>query len=478
MSVEPYAIAQAENLVSILAHDDTNGRIVANLVEPQLFQGDLREIAERLVAYWKRYDKAPKLHAADLFSDIIEDKNNRRANSFIRILNNMSSVIEGVNVDYVLHTLKTEMRVAKMQDGILRAAETISAKRHLGIEEAETILSELLRAREFNFEKGSTLRDVNKVVDFVTSRSVEFSMGIDPLDQRGIVPMRGALMMIVAPSGKGKSWALMHIGKHAIMQRKRVLYVTLEMPEYEILQRYYQSFFAVTRFEAEAEVVDIDVDEHGKLKKIGKLQTLKPSFTYADTMVRSKLRKAIDVIERTQKTNLFADRLLVKEFPTRRLTVGRLEAYLDTLDAMGFTPDLLLLDYVGLMHTDVKDFRVSLGRTAEDLRGLAAERKIALVTAHQSNRKGADAAIVRATDVAEDWSLVATSDVVLTYTRTEAEKKYGLARLIVGKSRSREDGWGVVLTQAYAMGQFAIKAAVLKDPGPVVTIEAKDDDED
>ena len=47
----------------------------------------------------------------------------------------------------------------------------------------------------------------------------EFSTGIKELDQRNIVPTRGALSIFIAPSGFGKSWFLIHLGKQALMQR-------------------------------------------------------------------------------------------------------------------------------------------------------------------------------------------------------------------------------------------------------------------
>ena len=63
-------IALAENLVTLLAHNDEHGRVVANILDPSLFEGEYRLVAERIIDYWDRYDQAPKSHTADLFADI------------------------------------------------------------------------------------------------------------------------------------------------------------------------------------------------------------------------------------------------------------------------------------------------------------------------------------------------------------------------------------------------------------------------
>jgi hypothetical protein len=76
-------------------------------------------------------------------------------------------------------------------------------------------------------------------------------------------------------------------------------------------------------------------------------------------------------------------------FPANTLSVAALRGYLHNLDATGFKPDIVLLDYLGLMDIDTDTYRISLGRLVGDLCALAAERDLAIVTAEQSNREGA-----------------------------------------------------------------------------------------
>jgi replicative DNA helicase len=144
------------------------------------------------------------------------------------------------------------------------------------------------------------------------------------------------------------------------------------------------------------------------------------------------------------------------------LSANGLRAYLDALESVhGFIPDMIILDYVGIMKTDEKNPRTSLGRMFEEFRAICVERNAAGVTAHQVSKMGADAQLVKATHVAEDWSLIMTADQAITYSQTPEEEKVGLARLFVAKARTEEDKFGVVITQSYKLGQFALSSAPL-----------------
>src|SRR5690606_22665850 len=99
----------------------------------------------------------------------------------------------------------------------------------------------------------------------------------------------------------------------------------------------------------------------------------------------------------------------------------------------------------------------------ENLRGLSQRRNFALCAVHQGNRSSADAELVKATHAAEDWSIIGTCDFVITYSQTAAERRLGLARLFVDAARSEADKFGVLITQSYKTGQFALESTRLSD---------------
>lgn len=446
-----------ENLITILAFNDREGKVVSNLVDPALFEGEYRVVAERSIDYWHRFGESPKDHTPDLVSDILDDPGNRKANAFRRILNSMFQLAPSVNTVYVIDQLRTFMRMQRLKDGILKSAERLNARQELAIEEVESIWNELLRSRQVDFEPGLRLSELDHIIDSFTTRSIadEFKTGIVELDHRGIVPARGTVLLFIGSKGTGKSWFCIQCGKLAILDRKRVLHVTLEMSEEQVAKRYYQSFFSVSRRHEKVRVSTIQRNALGRIDEIT-FEDVATDFTLENENIRDEL---------VSRFPWFAPRfrdLIIKRFPTRDLTPEKLEAYLDMLELVeGFIPDLVILDYLGLMKTNADNHRISLGRTFEDLRGLCVKRNYAFITPHQAHRAAVDSSLVDSKHVAEDWSLVGTADQVITISKTKAEKRFGLARLWVSHARDEGDSFGVLITQNYDIGQFVIGSVYL-----------------
>jgi len=141
-----------------------------------------------------------------------------------------------------------------------------------------------------------------------------------------------------------------------------------------------------------------------------------------------------------------------------------LKAYLENLSTFyHIFPDLLIIDYADLMHIDSAHLRVDTGKIYKDLRGLAVQYGIAIVTASQANRAGEGDGIRLLTrkNLAEDFSKVAIADNVITYNQTAAELERGLARLYVDKARNDRRGDIILLSQNYGIGQFCLQSTRL-----------------
>jgi len=162
----------------------------------------------------------------------------------------------------------------------------------------------------------------------------------------------------------------------------------------------------------------------------------------------------------------FAQRapLIIKSFPAGMLTVPMLRAYLDGLERFeGVQPGLVIVDMPVLMQNDANNLRVTLGQTTMMLRGIGQERNCAVVALYQGNRESESARLVTGAMAAEDISVLAHSDVVMTYSQTPAEYKLGMARLFAEKARTEHAKQTVLITQAYAVGQFVLDSTLLRD---------------
>lgn len=444
-----------ENLITILGHHES-GALLSNILDPNLMEGEYRTIAERCIEYWHRYHKPPGEHTADLMADVLDDKANRRSRAVKDILHSMLQLSDSVNPDYVLQQLRVFNRMQRIKGAIIESADKINAKNEVAIEEIEEMWANLLRTQEVDFDPGIRLSDTSRVIQRINELQSEFEFGVAELDRAHITPMRGTVMTLIAPAGRGKTWALIHVGKTNLKRRKKVCHISLEMDAEFIAQRYYQSMLKLSK---RAPQYDVTVLEKDGGKITGFRREIEDAEIVWDKNVM--LKDDLDAYMSAMGTKVF-DNLVIKRFPARRLTPAGLRAYLDTLEAVeGFVPDLVILDYPAIMKIDTANARTSLGHTFEEVRAVAVERNCAFVVAHQSSKAGEEATMVETTHVAEDWSVIATSDVVVTYSTSKREFRFGLARLFVGKGRSEKDRFAVLITQQYDIGAFCIESHYL-----------------
>jgi hypothetical protein len=446
-----------ENLVTVLAYNETQGRVVANTLNTKLMDGPYRTVAEACIDYWNKYQKPPMDHTADLVAHIVEDRNNRQGKAVARVLRGMVALTDNLNTEYVLEQAHQFARMQTIKAAVIESAEKINSNQHLAIGEVEEIWNNLLAHREdTNFKPGLRGDDHTYVLDKLQSSDVEFSSGIPLLDKKYIVPARGELFMWLGASGRGKSWALIGQGIAALRDRKKVLHISLEMPDYRVAQRYYQGMFNVTRREAPVDVYSLDIED-GKLIGLAPA-VIKPAFSLDNAFSAEQLRQHI------RRTGKRMNNLIIKDFPSGTLTMGGLIAYLDMLELNeNFVPDLLLLDYPAIMKHDPKTLRESMSAAVLGIRGIGNARNIAVSAAHQSNREGADARMIKATHVAEAWPIVHHADNIVTFSSSDREFRLGLCRGFVAKGRNEDDKFGFLMTQSYKVGRFCVESHWLQN---------------
>lgn len=470
--------ALQENLITLLCYNNEQGKIVSNVLNIELMEGDYRMIAERAIDYWRKYGRSPGDHTADMFGDMLGDKHNRRGNTIRRLLRNMISLSENLNTKYVMDQLRDFTRLQRFKQTIVESAEKLNNIQHVALPEVEELFDKLLRTREVDFQAGTRLNEIARVLGHLQQLQAEFRTGIRELDKRHFVPQRGKLMLFGGAAGRGKTWYLVHIGKHALMDRKKVVHLSGEIDEEEVLGRYYQSIFSVSKRKEPIEITEFerDLEDFTGLAR----SDYKPQFSLEDDLA------SLEIENHLQSFGRKAENLVVKRFKPNEWTVGHIRAYLDMLEQTeGFVPDVIIVDYLGLLKKDIKNVRGSMSMNCEDLRGLMIERNAAGVTAHQLSKAGELAVMAKGVHLAEDWSIMGTCDSVVTYSCTDLEFEHGLGRMFVSKNRSDKDRFQIVVTQSYAVGQFALDSMYMhrdykqafEDFAGTEEVEDDDDDE-
>jgi len=454
-------------VLTLLASSERFGRLVLGMTEASLFGNEVhRLLFGRLRDYWAKYRRPPGIvHTSDLVADILDDREHQHGDAVRLLLRSIAAASSReVNASYVLDMLKTFRRMVAFQRAILESAQRLASQKHLALEDLEEMWNQVLAARHLEFAPGMRLRDHARVLAYLHQRPAEFSTGIEPFDKAGVCPRRGKTMLFLAPSGYGKTWFAVNCGKRAFFERKRVLHLTLgDLSEEEVLGRYYQALFAVPWAAVPEDATGltstlIKRSPRGHFAELEEV-AIEPQFNLARPEAGDNLQAYID------QYGARADNLIVKAFPSRTLTIAKLEAYLDSLELVEkFIPDLILLDYLGVLRTagsNAADRRVAIGQQYEEWRRVLDERSIAGVAMHQANRKGMQSKDVLSTHVAEDISLINTSDYVITHSATAPERQRKLARLWVAKARAATDQFGALITQNYPIGQYCIDAVHL-----------------
>lgn len=202
---EPVPRSHAENLISLLAHDDEHGKLVAALAPATIFEGDYQEIATRLLRYWRDHGCAPRHHTQDLFADITGDSS-PKADTFRRILWQMSMLHNaGINTDYVLRTLREAVQWHAYRAATYKAAQMLdNDPTPEKLEQLAQVYSEVTRIQTHAFDPGVRLDEIDSLIEYLKRQTTEFSTGISVLDQRGIVPARGTVFLFLAGKGRSK----------------------------------------------------------------------------------------------------------------------------------------------------------------------------------------------------------------------------------------------------------------------------------
>lgn len=456
-SRERMSPALQENLLALLCFDDKTCKTIRAAVgSPKIFEGKMyREIAGAAIDFLDTYKAPVKEHLPDELEALMNDSDPRVAAQYEKTIKQLHAMAPQVNSVYVISQLQKFVRLQTMKSALIASVE---AAEDGDIEKVEVLWTNALKAQVTTFEPGTNLANVDSALEFLDSQDDPMLIGIEALDHFGVGPRPGTLTILQAPLKRGKSWGLIHIGKMGLVQRLRVLHITLEMSERLTAKRYNQNLFSVTRNETSVQVPRFSRNRDGTMSDVEyeEIETL----SYSDPDIRAKLATLIK--RRGARWDI-----RIKNFPSGTLTMEGLEAYVDGLERFeGFVPDLLVLDYAELMNLgkggkDAADKRAATGKLFVDLRGFAVRRNLRLVTASQTNRQGIHKTVSDETDTAEDISKGFTADTILTYNQTKEEYELGLARIYVAAHRDGEGRQTALISQSYRSGQFCIDSVLV-----------------
>lgn len=251
------------------------------------------------------------------------------------------------------------------------------------------------------------LADTESRFDFYHRREERIPFDLEYLNRitRGGLP-RKTLNILLAGTGVGKTLAMCHMAASNLVSGKNVLYITMEMAEEKIAER------------IDANLLNTPLDELYQL----------PRETYQKKVERLK-----------EKT---VGRLIIKEYPTSSAGAANFRHLLNELKIKkNFVPDIIYIDYLNIcMSSRMKqggsvNSYTYIKAIAEELRGLAVEFNVPIVSATQTTRSGFDNSDVGLTDTSESFGLPATADFMVALIATEELK--ALNQIMVKQLKNR-----------------------------------------
>lgn len=220
------------------------------------------------------------------------------------------------------------------------------------------------------------------------------------------------LSMILAHSGGGKSLALCHFAAANLRKGKNVLYITLELSEERVAER------------IDANLMNIEVNNIKNLS-------------------RDAYMTKIDNISSKSHGKLF-----IKEYPPGAAHSGHFRALIEELKIKkNFVPDVIYVDYLGICASSRVKMSGSMNSysylkyVSEELRGLAVEFDVPVVSAGQVNRSGFDASDFDLTSISDSMGIVHTCDLILGMIRTEELDALGQSMIKQLKNRFGDLGY-------------------------------------
>jgi replicative DNA helicase len=234
---------------------------------------------------------------------------------------------------------------------------------------------------------------------------IEFDLEYFNKITKGGLPNK-TLNIALAGTGVGKSLFMCHVASSVLLQGRNVLYITLEMAEERIAER------------IDANLLNVPIQDIGDLPK---------------SMFESKVNS---LAKKTQGS------LIIKEYPTASAHAGHFKSLLSELALKkSFRPDIIFIDYLNICSSsrfrggsNVNSYTL-VKAIAEELRGLAVEFNVPIVSATQTTRSGYGSSDVELTDTSESFGLPATADLMFALISTEELE--GLGQILVKQLKNR-----------------------------------------
>ena len=341
-----------------------------------------RTIFEEITKFVEKYDKVPTQTSLEIEVQGRKDLNEEEFKKVVSVIKSLKAD-ENVSLDWLVDVTEEFCKDKAVYNAIVEGISIIDGKdKHRNPDAIPGILIDALAVGFDNTVGHDYFLDSESRFDFyhTVEEKIPFDLEFfNRITKGGLSPK--TLNIVLAGTGVGKSLFMCHVAANCLSQGKNVLYITLEMSEERIAER------------IDANLMNISTEDLHDLPK---------------QMFDNKIA---NIIKST------SGKLIVKEYPTASAHAGHFRGLIKELAIKkSFKPDIIFIDYLNICASsrfkgaaNVNSY-MYIKSIAEELRGLAVESNLPILSGTQTNRTGFVSTDIGLEDTSESFGLPATSD--------------------------------------------------------------------
>ncbi len=390
-----------------LLYNEEYVRKVIPFIKAEYFEDHNQKVVfEEIMSFVQEYNQPATKEVLCIEAEKRQDINDTSFKEITTLIGSLEDV--PTEFEWLVNTTEKWCRDRAIYLALMESIQLADGKgEQKGRDAIPTILSDAL-AVSFDTHIGHDyLQDYEERYDSYHRREDRIPFDLEFFNKitKGGLPNK-TLNIALAGTGVGKSLFMCHLASSTLLAGKNVLYITLEMAEEKIAER------------IDANLLNVNIQDITDLPK---------------QMFETKVT---NLAKKTQGS------LIVKEYPTASAHSGHFKALLNELALKkSFRPDIIFVDYLNICassryrgNSTVNSYSY-IKAIAEELRGLAVEANLPIVSATQTTRSGYGSSDVELTDTSESFGLPATADLMFALISTEDLE--GLNQILVKQLKNR-----------------------------------------
>ena len=394
-------------LRNLLTNEEYTRRVLPFLV-PDYFDGVYKDLFKEVAKFVSKYNKIPTLESFKIEIDESGKLSEENYRQGMELLPNIFTP-ESENLDWLIERTEKWCQERSVYNAVMESISIIDGK-HATLKK-NAIPDVLSKALGVSFDTNighDYLEQVDERYDFYHEQEERIPFDLDNFNKitKGGLPNK-TLNIALAGTGVGKSLFMCHCASNILSQGRNVLYITMEMAEERIAER------------IDANLLNIPIDQIENLSK---------------DMFKDKVSQI------NAKTE---GKLIIKEYPTGQAITSHFRALLNELKLKkNFVPEIIFIDYLNICASSrmkmiggaVNSYSY-IKSIAEEMRGLAVEFNVPIMSATQTNRQGFSSDDPGLEDTSESFGLPATAD--LMFALISNDELNSMGKILVKQLKNR-----------------------------------------